>query len=130
MSKQSKKHVAAQDATIVTEAPVTTDTQVTQEAPATAKKKAVRYAPVAILVPGATVTSVTNTKRPGTDSHELTQWLADNAVGKTVTEVEKAFVEAYPNKYTAHRVRRLLRWDFAHGIVQLGVPQPEGNAAE
>jgi hypothetical protein len=124
MSKRTKQ-VAAQDAAIVMEAPVTTEVA-TQEAPATAKKaKAVRYAPVAILVPGATVVSVSNTKRPGTESHTLTQWLADNAPGKTVAEVEKEFAAAFENKYTAHRVRRLLRWDFAHGIVQLGMAQAE-----
>jgi hypothetical protein len=120
MKKPAKAH---QDAAIV-EAPVTTEAT-TQEAPATAKKKAVRYAPVSILVPNATVTSVTNSKRPGTESHVLTQWLADNAPGKTVAEVEKAFAAAFENKYTAHRVRRLLRWDFNHGMVQLGVPQAE-----
>jgi hypothetical protein len=93
--------------------------------PAAPKKKGVRYASIAVLAnPNAVVTRVDpNPKRRPSDSYDLYQAHMLPALGKTLAQVEADFMETSEGKKLGrHRIRRLLRWDFAHKHIDIEAP--------
>jgi hypothetical protein len=120
--------------TPVLDAPVIEDQPQVEKEPAKepkAKKKGIRYAPLAILAdPKAVIVSVApNPKRPNTESFDLYARFMVPSVGLTIAEYEANF--AANHRQGRHRARRLLRWDYAHGFVKLEAPaEQEAPAPE
>jgi hypothetical protein len=113
---------------------VETSTEVPAPTAPTVIKIKVRYAPAHILHPDAVITAVAipNPKRKDTESWRLYEQFTLKAVGMTVAQYEQSFVAA---NRTRERARRFLRWDYAHGHINLGMPekvevQPQAEAAE
>jgi hypothetical protein len=124
------EHVKAEEsAKEVFDAPIIEDQpQVEKEhdkEPAAPKKKGVRYASIAVLSNlNAVVTRVDpNPKRQPSASYDLYQAHMLPALGKTLAQVEADFMKTSDGeKLGRHRIRRLLRWDFAHGHIAIEVP--------